>query len=85
MKPITIKEFQQKLDFLLESLAVSEDDLIFFNQIGMDEGSIDSLVPVNNISSPVIKFLNEEKKALNKLKKSKGVNICFVSPKTRDV
>jgi len=83
--PLTVKEFKKGIEFLLESGQVSEDDYIFYHLLGEDEGNYGSLRSLGNLSGPNIKFFPEQKDVLDKLKKMKGVQICFISPNINEL
>ena len=81
IKPLTIKELKERIEFLLTSGQVKEEDYVFYNLPYEDEGTYDSLRPVGNISGTNIDFLLEDKDIFNELIKMKGIVISFVSPK----
>ena len=78
-----VKELIEKLNKLIELGLISEDDLVFYHLPDEDEGSLDSLYPVNNVSSPNIKFDEFRKEDLDKLtnRVNEGVQIAFISTK----
>ena len=82
--PITVRQFKERLDFLLKEGQVSEDDYVFYHLPGEDEGSCDSLRPVANIGSPNIKFFHSQKDKLEELIKMEGIQVSFISPNLRD-
>ena len=84
-KPITVRELVDKLNLVMDKGWVNENDMVFFGKLGEDEGSLDSLFPVANITGNSIFLLKSDTEKLAEMKAMEGIELSFIVDGVRNV
>jgi len=75
---MTIRELIDKLNLIIDHEFANENDLVFFGQIGEDEGNTDSLYPVNDVVGGPIQFYDFMEKEYENIINREGIELCFI-------
>ena len=76
---MTIRQLIDKLNLIMDNDFANENDLVFFGQIGEDEGNTDSLFPVHDVLGCSIQFIDVlMKDEYEDIMNRPGIELCFI-------